>query len=380
MINDRGTLKAGSSDMKNKRSKSKSIVFVMGGITSGGAERVASRLMHYWTDKGWDITLIVGNKPEDDFYELPKSIKRIVINTGSPSSNKVVGLMKNAPYVWRLRKALKHLDSPNILSFLTRTNIHTILACMGLNKRVIISERNDTTREDHLWPWPLLRRILYRFADVVTANSEVALEGMKEYVAADKLKFVPNPVTMPEDAAYPAEFKSILNVGRMVYQKAQYLLIEALSLIGKDKLNGWKLNILGIGEEEENLKKLTAEKGLSDRVIFHGWVSDIPKMYQKAGIFVLTSRYEGTPNAMLEAMSYGLPCIISNTLPGAMELIEDDKSGLVFLSGDVEDLAEKMFLLMENPELRTRLGENARERIRPHAFDNVIPIWESLIV
>lgn len=366
--------------MKNKNSESKSIVFVMGGITSGGAERVASRLMHYWTDKGWDITLIVGNKPEDDFYELPKNMKRIVINTGSPSSNKVVGLMKNAPYVWRLRKALKNLDSPNILSFLTRTNIHTILACMGLKKRVIISERNDTTREDHLWPWPILRKILYRLADVVTANSEIALAGMKEYVALNKLKIVPNPITIPEDIANPSEFKSILNVGRLVYQKAQHLLIEAVSLINKEKLNGWELNILGIGEEEENLKKLTAEKELCDMVTFHGWVSDIPKMYQKAGIFVLTSRYEGTPNAMLEAMSYGLPCIISDTLPGAIELIEDGKTGLVYSSGDVEDLADKMILLMGNPDLRTKLGKNARERIRPYALENVIPIWESLIL
>lgn len=364
--------------MNNENSESKSIVFVLGGITSGGAERVASRLMHYWTDQGWDLTLIVGNEPEDDFYQLPENMKRIVINTGSPSSNKIVGLMKNAPYVWRLRKALKKIDSANVVSFLTRTNIHTILACIGLKKRVIISERNDTTREDHLWPWPVLRKILYRFADVVTANSEVALAGMKEYVPEEKLKIVPNPVHIPKETSTPSESHSIMNVGRLVYQKAQHLLIEALSLIGKDKIDDWELDILGVGEEEENLKNLAAKKDLANKVTFHGWVSDIPKMYKKAGIFVLTSRYEGTPNAMLEAMSYGLPCLISDTLPGAMEFIEDGKTGLVFSSGDVFDLAEKLTLLIENPDLRNRLGKNARERVKPYALEHVIDIWERL--
>lgn len=362
-----------------KADKEKSIVFVLGGITSGGAERVASRLMHYWTKKGWDITLIVGNKPEEDFYQLPEGIKRIVIDTGSPSSNKIVGLMKNAPYVWQLRQAMKTLPSKNVLSFLTRTNIHTILACIGLKKHVIISERNDTTREEHLWPWPFLRKILYRYADIVTANSEIALRGMKGYVNKNKLKIVHNPVSIPEKTANPCESQSILNVGRLVFQKAQHLLIEALSIMDEEKINGWELNILGIGEEEKNLKNLTKNKQLSDIVTFHGWVSDIHKVYQNAGIFVLTSKYEGTPNALLEAMSYGLPCIISDTLPGAMELIEDGKTGLVFSSGDSVDLANKLLILMDNPDLRTKLGKNARERIKPYTLKNVITIWEGLL-
>lgn len=360
--------------------KSKSIVFVLGAITSGGAERVASHLMHYWDEKGWDLTLITGHGPEEDFYELPENMNRIVINTGSASSNKFVGLMKNIPYVWQLRKALKKIEASTVISFLTRTNIHTILASMGLNKHVIISERNDTTREEHLWPWPLLRKAFYRFADIVTANSEIALSGMKEYVNIEKLKLVPNPVIIPEKKASPQQSSKILNIGRLVPQKAQNLLLEALSLIKEQDLKGWSLDILGTGEEEENLMKLSDELDVSDRVNFRGLVNNVTPVYLSAGIFVLSSKYEGTPNVLLEAMSFGLPCIISDSLPGALDLIENDKNGLVFKSGDSKDLADKLFDLIENPEKRVKLGLQARSRVEYLSPKNIMPIWENLIL
>lgn len=358
----------------------KSVIFVLGGITSGGAERVASRLMHYWTDKGWDITLIVGNEPEDDFYQLPEKMKRIVINTGSPSGNKIVGLMKNVPYIWRLRKALKTMDSSNVLSFLTRTNIHTILACMGLKKRVVISERNDTTREDHPWPWPMLRKWLYRYADVVTANSEIAVEGMKNYVPNHNLEVIPNPVYIPSEKATPSQSNKILNVGRLVPQKAQHLIIKAMSLIETEVSKKWSLHILGEGEERDELIKLTETVKVPDQTYLHGLVDDPAFYYKSAGIFVLSSKYEGTPNALLEAMSYGLPCIVSDSLPGVLSLIDDGKNGLIFSSGDATDLADKLTILMKDSQKRNQLGNQAREDVQIFRPENVMPIWDKLFI
>lgn len=364
--------------MSRSHHQNKSVIFVLGGFNAGGAERVASHLINYWYGKGWDITLIIGHGSEKDFYEIPDGIKRIVINTGSPSSNKIVALMKNLPYVWRLRKALKKNKALNVISFLTRTNVHAILACLGLKKHLIISERNDTTREEHLWPWPMLRKVLYRFADVVTANSEIALSGMKKYVPDEKLKIVRNPVFIPEEKAQPEQSTMILNVGRLVPQKAQHLIVEALSHIGKD-LKGWSLYILGEGEERDRLQKMAEQKSLADRIHLQGLVENPGSYYVSSGIFVLSSAYEGTPNALLEAMSFGLPCIISDTLPGAMELIENDESGLVFSTGDAGDLAEKLVILMTNPPERTRLGQNARRKVKKLAPEYVIPAWEKLL-
>ncbi len=366
--------------MNESKPSSKSLVFVLGEITSGGAERVASHLMHYWVKQGWKITLIAANEAKDDFYEIPEEVERIVISTGGVSGNKVVGLMKNLPYIWQLRKAIKKSSAPNILSFLTRPNIHTILACMGLNRNVVISERNDTTREDHLWPWNKLRRELYNYADKVTANSEIALTGMKDYVDEEKLFMVPNPVNIPDQFATPSQSRKMLNVGRLVPQKAQHLLIEALSLIKEESRKGWTLNIFGDGELEENLKKLVEDRKLKGVVHFRGVVNDLSEFYQKAGMFVLPSIYEGTPNALLEAMSYGLPFIVSDAQTGVLDLIEDGENGFVFKSEDEVDLSEKIKLLMEDPERRDEMGSRARKSIEPFSIRNTHKSWDNLFV
>lgn len=354
----------------------KSIVFVLAALPSGGAERVASILINYWYQLGWNITLIIGHDKEKDFYRLPADIDRIVIPAGSPSGSKIAALLKNIPYVLKLRKALKSVKSPTVLSFLTRTNIHTILASFGISKRVIISERNDTTREQHPWPWPLLRRWLYKFADKVTANSEVAIDGMRDYVQNEKLVFVPNPVIIPAEMAKPSRSRLILNVGRLVPQKAQHLILEALATSKSTIKDGWKLEILGEGEEEQKLRGIIEKNSLQDVVSLCGVVGDIEAKYRKAAIFVLSSHYEGTPNALLEAMSYGLPCVVSDSQIGSAKLIAHQENGLIFTSGDSADLANKMLYLINNPDKRSEIGGKARKTIDSYSIEVIHSIWE----
>jgi glycosyltransferase involved in cell wall biosynthesis len=356
----------------------KSIVFVLAAMPSGGAERVASMLINYWYQLGWNITLIIGHDRENDFYRLPDDIDRIVIPAGSPSGSKVAALLKNIPYVLKLRKALKSVKSPTVLSFLTRTNIHTILASLGLNKRVIISERNDTTREEHPWPWPVLRKWLYKFADKVTANSEIAVDGMRDYVQKEKLAFIPNPVIIPAEMAKPSQSRLILNVGRLVPQKAQHLILEALAKSKPVLEDGWKLEILGEGGEEQKLKAIIEKHSLQDVVSLCGVVGNIEAKYRKAAIFVLSSHYEGTPNALLEAMSYGLPCVVSDSQTGSAKLITHRENGLIFTSGDSADLADKMLFLINNPDKRSEIGNQARKTVDPYSIEVIHSLWEKV--
>ena len=358
--------------------QSKSIVFVLAALPSGGAERVASTLINHCHQLGWKITLIIGHGKERDFYQLPEDIDRIIIPAGSPSGSKIVALCKNIPYLVKLRRALKSVESSTVLSFLTRTNIHTLLASLGLKKRVIISERNDTTREEHPWPWPLLRKWFYNSADMVTANSEIAVEGMRDYVQNKKLVIVPNPVLLPADQAKPSRSKLLLNVGRLVPQKAQHLLIEAFSIIRSRGIEGWGLQILGEGEEREHLENLIIDYGLQDEVQLCGVVENIGVKYENAGIFVLPSLYEGTPNALLEAMAYGLPCVVSDSQLGSLKLVNHPENGLVFASGDAKDLAEKLGYLMKDEGLRERAGVNARKTVEPYSIEEIHKVWEKI--
>ncbi|MDX1641807.1 MAG: glycosyltransferase, partial [Balneolaceae bacterium] len=218
-----------------------------------------------------------------------------------------------------------------------------------------------------------------KFADVVTANSNIALDGMKSYVLEEKLELVPNPVFIPDQQSTPDRSKVVLNVGRLVPQKNQQLLIETFSRIDTQTLNGWSVEILGEGEEKENLQKKAEELNIKDQVVLHGKVADVEDYYLKSGIFVLSSVYEGTPNSLLEAMSFGLPPIVSNACPGALELITHGKNGLIFESEDADDLAEKLSVLMSDPDMRLRLGNKARETVKKFAPENVLPVWDRLL-
>jgi len=250
---------------------------------------------------------------------------------------------------------------------------------MGLSKKVVISERNDTTRQNYSWPWPSLRKLLYMRADVVTANSKIALEGMESYVSQEKLVYVPNPVIIPDKIATPDQFQLLLNVGRLVPHKRQDLILVAFSQLPVEHQKEWTCEILGEGEERNNLNNIAAKLKIEDYVELHGLVKFPSQYYQKAGLFVLASEYEGTPNVLLEAMAHGLPCIVADCLPGALKYIEDGKNGLVFRAGDSKDLANKMLNLIENPSLRNVFGENARNSVQDLIPENVMPIWDKII-
>lgn len=357
----------------------KPITIVMGGLTGGGAERVVARLMVHWVKKRRDVTLISMRGEKEDVFSIPHQVNRIVLGGEGESANKFAALIKNFFYTIRLRRVLKEIDSPVILSFLTRANIYSIISCYGLNKHVVISERNDTAQQPLRWPWHVLRKKLYKYADVVTANSHAAIVNMQSYVSSGKLRFVPNPVFVPDETemADPGRSKIVLNVARLAAHKSQHLIIEALSL-SLEKYNEWSLVILGEGEERERLLRLVEKKGISARVMMPGFVNNPSEYYKSAAIFVMPSQYEGTPNALLEAMGYGLPCIISDSLPGALEYIEDGVSGLAFRSGDAGDLSDQLAKLMNSPEMRNKFGAAARNKISMFKPEKAFQIWDDV--
>ena len=311
---------------------------------------------------------------------MSDKIHRIVLGGEGESRNKVIGLFKNIVYIIKLRNTIKHQETTTIVSFLTRSNIYIILASIGLKKHVVVSERNDTSRQVLSWPWALLRKKIYKHASVVTANSKIAIENMAEYVPRVKLKFLPNPIILPDikDLAKPSTSKIILNVARLSSHKNHLLLLEAIKII-KSLNSEWKVQILGDGEEHHNIINKAEKLGISDKIILTGFVDNPSEYYKKAAMFVLPSLYEGTPNALLEAMSFGLPCVVSDSLSGALEILDHNESGLVFKNNDSLDLSEKINLLINNPDERNRLGNSARGVVSNFTPEKIISKWESVL-
>jgi len=278
-----------------------------------------------------------------------------------------------------LRWLLRTGTSRAVLSFLGATNVKTLLAGTGIAERVVISERNDPSLQRLSTPWEQLRRCLYGSADVVTANSKGALKAMEEFVASEKLVYIPNPVTIPAAVSTngPRE-KAFLAVARLVEQKGLDVLIRAFARVA-EKLPGWRLDLVGEGPLRGELERLAQEAGVLGRVIFHGYRRDVGRFYERASVFVLSSRYEGTPNALMEAMAYGLPAVVSDASPGPLELVSHSESGLVFPSGDECALGDALVQIAGHPGLQTTMGAEARRALRSFEVPAVAQQWDRIL-
>ena len=277
-----------------------------------------------------------------------------------------------------LRDVLTQTDPDVVFSLLGETNIVTVAASTGLRHRVVISERNDPSRQQLEAPWDDLRPIFYPVADAVSANSHGALVSMRAYCPEAKLCYVPNSVRLPARLKDATRSNAVLFLGRLAPQKAPEVLIEAFAQFLRTAPT-WTLHLAGAGPLADPLRARVRHLGLCEHVTFHGVVDPAP-LLATCRIFVLPSRFEGTPNALLEAMAHRLPCIVSDASPGPLGLIQDGTTGLVVKTGSAEHLAAAMTTLSRDDGLRRALGDAAHERVREFSLDRVGPIWDRVVL
>ncbi len=173
---------------------------------------------------------------------------------------------------------------------------------------------------------------------------------------------IPNAVTPPVELGLRktgrVDRRTVLGVGRLVRQKGFDLLVPAFAAATRCD-GGWELVIAGEGPEREALAALAASCGIADRVRLIGRQADIRRLYAQADVFALPSRWEGFPNALLEAMAAGLPVVAADCLTGPREIIRDEHDGLLVGSEDVDALTQALFRLISDTDLRRRLGAEA---------------------
>ena len=279
-----------------------------------------------------------------------------------------------------MRRKIHGSGAEFVISFIHTNNIFTILACLGLRRvRLIISERNDPLRQHLAPPWAMLRRLLYRFADRVTANSYGALEAMAAYVPRRKLAFVPNPLRQPSSGQVVTfTAPTFLSVGRLVHQKGMDILLKAFQSVAAE-IPEWRLVIVGDGPLRCDLKAQARSLGIDGRVDWVGRVIDPFPYFHAAEVMVLPSRFEGTPNALLEAMSCGLAAVVTDGSPGPLEIVQNEVTGLVVPVEDTSSLAAALGRMAKDPTLRARLGKAGRERMNVYELDRVLEVWETVI-
>jgi glycosyltransferase involved in cell wall biosynthesis len=408
--------------------KKKRLTFVIAHLGAGGAQRVATNAANALVERGYDVHVVV-------LYQRPEAYRidpRVVIHSESPrqsigfdfdpdsadempkpapsgnASRSATGIervkssIKRSPQLYNftlrvmgpafaayhltritilLRRRLKEIKPDAVLSFLTQTNIATVLATRGLDTHTVISERNDPRLQRQRFRVEFLRRVCYRWADVVTANSKGALVPLEAFVPGQKLAFLPNPLAAaPSSEATVFTAPTVITVGRLVEQKGIDVLLDAWAKVAA-VMPDWRLALVGDGPLTGELKDRARNLGIAGSIDWVGHVSDPFPYLRGAKLFVMTSRFEGTPNALLEAMACGLPAVVSDASPGPCELIGsgEDAAGLIVPVEDTEATANAIIRLAGDETLRRRFALAARERASAHDADRAIDVWLKLL-
>lgn len=283
----------------------------------------------------------------------------------------------------RLQQTVQEQRPKRVLALLTKTNILCCAALWNQPVHLVVSERNDPRRQKLERLWSQLRRLYYRRADVVTANTEGVLDALQVMGRWKHLDLLPNPLPGGLDLGTRGSFcqreRVVLAVARLVPQKGLDLLIVAFASLQERVRAGWRLVLVGDGPERSALVALARRHGISDQVVFAGFHAEPIRYMQQASIFALPSRFEGMPNALLEAMASGLPSVVSDASPGPLEMVSDGRQGLVVPSEDANALSEALERLIADEPLRRQLGGAAQESLRSLDWDVVESHWRSVL-
>lgn len=354
------------------------IVMVLPGLGPGGSEGVVSFLASIWAERNWHVSIVtLESTTTPAYYPLDSRIQLIRLNLPVGRYRPFRAIWLSAQRIQRLRSVFKRQSPDLIISFLTRTNILTLMAARGLAVRVVVSERNNPEHQTVGQIWSSLRRVLYpRAFGLVTMT-----KGAMELFPPNQRSIgwvIPNQVNLPPGLQPKRGNKIIAAVGRLVPQKGFDLLLDAFARIATDHPD-WTLVIWGDGPERRQLIAQRDALGLSERVNLPG-VTQRPGLWiETADVFVLSSRYEGWGIVLMEAMAAGLPVISFNCRFGPEEMITHEQDGLLVPNGDIEALATGLSRLLADETLRRTLGSTAARSALRFSSRRVMAGWDDVV-
>lgn len=352
-----------------KSIEKKTVCLVIPSLSTGGMERVMVEIGNYLAkDRFLKIHLVILSNREDFFSVSEK----IIVHKPCFPNKKLSKLYLSVFLLRYLRRTLKKINPYSLLSFGSMYNSFVMIAAMGLGIKTYLSDRshpfrntyltfktNEIERHDGLIHF-LLRRWLYPKSTGIIVQTSVAENIVKKTLKHPNVIKIPNPARQIIGSSNKRE-KIILNVGRFIKLKQQDLLIKVFSEINEP---GWKLMFAGDGPTLMEAKKLANNLNLNEKVIFAGTIKNIDDYYHKCEIFAFTSKSEGFPNALAEALNTPMASIAFNCIAGPSDLIDDKVNGFLVTLNNVSVFKQKLELLMKDDMLREKFRENAKEKMK----------------
>ena len=364
-----------------KKNNMKKLLYITPRIDgSGGLQHVFSIKTNYLQKQyGYDVTIVTTNaKSEQNFFDFSK-IKQI------NKKLKGWGPFYLANYIRVVKTEINKLK-PDVLIIVDNGLKGFLLPYFLRNSNVkMVFEQHgfrfyeDVEQKLHLFQRlknAILNRII-NYSISFVDEMIVLTEASKKEWKTKNSQTIPNPLWIENPNASALESKAVLTVGRQEFVKGYDLLLPIWKKVIQ-KHPDWKLHIYSDYNPELKLKELAQKLNLEKEIVFHEPTLAIDEAYSKASIYLMTSRHEGFGMVLLEAMACGLPCVAFDCPTGPAELITNDFNGYLIKPFDLDSYAEKVITLIENHELRLKLGSNAQKSTEKYQLSKVMDQWHQL--
>ncbi len=356
------------------------ITFVAFHLGAGGAERVLVNMANHWVSRGHHVSVLTLQGEHPIFFPLHDPVRVRQLGVAAVSTNPVAAIAGNARRIRCLRAAIAGSAPDAVISFTTEVNVLTLFATRGSKVPVFVEEHTDpaVSREPAVWRW--LRSRTYGWATNVVVLSDEASAFFPPRIRT-RTRVIPNAIATGAGRQVPrsgAGARQLVALGRLDAVKGFDRLLEVFAEIAP-VCPAWRLAIWGEGPERETLTALRERLGLADRVSLPGATTDPGEVLRAADLFVMTSRREGFPMALGEALACGLPAVSFDCPSGPRQLIRHEIDGLLVPDGDRDGLAQALCRLMCDDDLRARFAARAPEVVDRFGADRVMGLWETMI-
>lgn len=363
----------------------KKVLFFMFNLAGGGAERTIINIINNLNKETFEVTLLIGTKKNNDYIEMVSD--EVIV--------KYLNKERLRNSFFKLRKFVKK-EKPDLL-FTTGINNNIMLSFVNLSllKRKTKLIVRETTYRSKSFKISLLNRVLTYIAYNLIADKVIALsKGVKEdlvkkfSINKQKVKVIYNPIEIEminqlkdEKLVYPIRDKDekiIISIGRLVEQKDHFTLIKAFAIL-QSMVNA-KLIILGKGPLDSELKSLTEQLGIKDKVYFLGFKRNPYKYINMSDVFVLTSKVEGFGHVIVESMVIGTPVISTDCKTGPREILGDNEYGILVPVGDYEELSFQIFRLLQDEQLQRNFSLRGIHRTRDFNSKKIVKEYENIFL
>lgn len=354
------------------------IAFFSGDITrSGGTENVSIMIANALADTGsFNVCFIsLFEEADQPFFDIDSRIKRCTVYP-VPTH----GIQHYFDTVGRLKRIVTQHSIDILVDIDGILDMYSLPVKRFTGVKVVSWEHFNYNQNPGVPYRKLTRRWAARRADAIVTLTKADKRLYEKHLRLRcPVIAIPNPMRKPElEPVYDAESRIIISSGRLTYQKGFDMLVDVAAQVLPDH-SDWQWWILGEGEERPMLEQKIAEAGIGDQLILKGRVSNMDAYYRKASMFVMTSRFEGLPMVLLEAKAYYLPIVSFDCETGPAEIVQNGVNGDLVLLGQIDQMAQCVNRLIDEPECRSRYSQHAMDTASVFDLGNIIKQWEMLV-